>query len=316
MHFDLKQHTILKVVHGSVLYGTNMPSSDIDYKGVAVSPMKMYLGVADVFEQAEKYANKGAECDEVIYDVRKYCKLAMGANPTILETLFIPEECIVEVKSAGRYLLENADHFLSQKAFHTHHGFAYSQLRRLHNHKAWMRNPPTHKPTREEFGLSDKKIKGSDLGIIDTLLEQGHEISGMLNELLSKEKGFLAATKNWEQYNDWKKNRNRDRYANEEKYGYDLKFAVHIVRLYMNCDEILTRQTLHARRPKEDLEILMAIRHGAYTYDSFIELSEKYQSLCENAKKCTKLRHAPDGDLIDQICQNTIELFYKDKANE
>jgi hypothetical protein len=84
----------------------------------------------------------------------------------------------------------------------------------------------------------------------------------------------------------------------------------------MNCLEILEKETLHARRSSEDVEVLLAIRHGAYTYDQFLEMSEKYQSLCENAKKCTTLRHAPDGDLIDQICQNTIELFYKDKANE
>lgn len=316
MHFDLTKHTILKVIHGSVLYGTNMPSSDIDYKGVAVSPMRLYLGVSEVFEQAEQCANKGAEADDVVYDIRKYCKLAMGANPTILETLFVPESCIVAEKESGRYLLENANHFLSQKAFHTHHGFAYSQLRRLHNHKAWMRNPPTHKPTREEFGLADKKIKGSDLGIIDTLMSQGHEISGALNALLSKEKAFSAATKNWEQYNNWMTNRNRDRYVLEEKHGYDLKFAVHIVRLYMNCHEILSKNTLHPRRPQEDLEVLMAIRHGAYTYDEFMELAEKHQLLCENAKNSTTLRHAPDGSMIDKICQNAIEIFYKENHNE
>lgn len=314
MHFDLNKHTILKVIHGSNLYGTNLPGSDVDYKGVAVSPLRMYLGVADVFEQAEKYENKGADCDEVIYDVRKYCKLAMGANPTILETLFVPESCIVTLKKPGKILLDNADAFLSQKAFHTHHGFAYSQLRRLHNHKAWLRNPPKHKPTREEFGLSDSnKIKGADLGIIETLMEQGMQISGALNALLNKEKAYGAALKNWEQYNDWKKNRNPERYVFEEKYGYDLKFATHIIRLYMNCIEILDNETLHARRPPEDLEILLAIRHGAYTYDQFMELSEKYQNLCENAKKHTKLRHAPDGATIDNICQKAIESFYEDE---
>jgi predicted nucleotidyltransferase len=314
MHFDLAKHTILKVVHGSNLYGTNMPGSDIDYKGVAVSPMHMYLGVSETFEQAEKYENKGADCDEVIYDIRKYCKLAMGANPTILETLFIPESCIVELKEPGKILLENANAFLSQKAFHTHHGFAYSQMRRLHNHKAWMRNPPSRSPTREEFGLSDNnKIKGSDLGIINMLMESGHSISGALNDLLNKEKAYGAAKKNWDQYCDWKKNRNPERYVLEERYGYDLKFAVHIIRLYMNCLEILEKQTLHARRPPEDLEVLLAIRYGKYTYDQFLEMSEKYQLLCENAKKCTTLKHAPDGAQIDFICQKTIESFYEEK---
>lgn len=310
MNFDLDKHTILKVVHGSKLYGTNTPTSDTDYKGCAVSPLPYYLGVSKTFEQAEKYENKGADCDEVIYDIRKYCKLAADGNPTILETLFIPEECIIVATELGKLLLENNELFLSQKTFHTHHGFAFSQLKRLENHKAWMRNPLTHQPTREEFGLSDVKIKNDDIGIINVMIEQGIEISGHLNEILNKEKRYQAALKNYQQYQSWFKNRNQERFVSEQKHGYDLKFAVHIIRLYMNCEEILVNHTLNARRPPEDLKILMDIRAGKYSYSDFMNLAKEYEQKCEKAKQHTKLRHTADHDSIDDLCQDIIKKFH------
>lgn len=313
MHFDLKSHTILRAIHGSFLYGTNVEGSDKDYKGVAVAPMNIYLGVTKFFEQAEKYENKGADCDETIYDVRKYIKLASDNNPTVLEVLFVPDDCITDITEEGKYLMENASHFLSKKSYHTHSGFAFGQVKKMNTHRRWALNPIDKKPERSEFNLGTQKIKNDDIGAIEWLEATGQKISGPIIELVNKEKAYKRALDDYTNYQNWKENRNKERFANEEKFGYDLKFAVHVIRLHMQCREILAKATCTPRRPKEEREILLAIRKGGFSYEQFTEMADNLSKECESLYSTSTLRHGVDQDKIDEICMNIIERFHKKK---
>ena len=38
---------------------------------------------------------------------------------------------------------------------YTFAGYAHAQLKRIEGHYRWLKHPPTHKPTRAEFGLTD-----------------------------------------------------------------------------------------------------------------------------------------------------------------
>ena len=60
----LEDNTILFVRAGSQSYGTSLPTSDTDYKGIAVAPREYYLGYLQRFEQAEYKT----PYDAVIYD--------------------------------------------------------------------------------------------------------------------------------------------------------------------------------------------------------------------------------------------------------
>lgn len=81
--FDINEHTILLVLHGSHAYGTSIATSDKDYRGVAVPPRDRFFGFAHVFEQFER-----KDPDTVIYDIRKFCRLAADCNPNVIEILF------------------------------------------------------------------------------------------------------------------------------------------------------------------------------------------------------------------------------------
>lgn len=133
MNFDIKEHTIYRCRHGSHAYGTNIPGSDEDFKGVAVSPLVYYFGATKKFEQHEKYVSKGHDCDETIYDVRKFINLARQCNPSILEVLYCDEEDILFSSYEGQMLRNNRDIFLSKAAKHRFTGFAISQLKRIRN---------------------------------------------------------------------------------------------------------------------------------------------------------------------------------------
>jgi len=63
----LRDRTILLGLHGSHAYGTNIATSDIDVKGVAVPPKEYFLGFNRRLEQAECH-----DPDAVIPLVRSY----------------------------------------------------------------------------------------------------------------------------------------------------------------------------------------------------------------------------------------------------
>ena len=147
-------NTIYCTLHGSHAYGLNTETSDMDIKGVCLGPKNVYTGFSKGFEQAE-----GKDpYDLVIYELRKFFKLASNCNPNIIEVLFTEPSEVVSATPLGEKLVANRDAFLSLKARHTFAGYAKSQLGRINTHHRWLRNPPVKKPERADFGLGDNSV--------------------------------------------------------------------------------------------------------------------------------------------------------------
>lgn len=146
--------TLFLTAHGSHAYGTNLPTSDRDYKGFCVPPRQYFLGYAKRFEQAEF---KG-DPDMVVYDIRKFFKLAADCNPSVIEVLFTDESDYQILHPLGATILAKRDLFISKKAKFTFSGYAVSQLKKIRSHKKWLANPPKAPPTREEFGLPERTV--------------------------------------------------------------------------------------------------------------------------------------------------------------
>lgn len=145
----LKDRTIFLTQHGSRAYGTSLPTSDTDYKGVAIPPRAYFTGFTQKFEQAES----GEPEDLVVYEVRKFMALARDCNPNIIEVLWTDPSNHVVMTHAGRMLVDARDLFLSKKARHTFSGYAMAQMKRINVHYKWLKNPPLAPPRREDFGL-------------------------------------------------------------------------------------------------------------------------------------------------------------------
>ncbi len=129
----LTERTILFVKHGSHAYGTNIEGSDEDFKGVCIPPFNYYFGFLNTFEQAES-----KDPDMVVYELRKFFKLAAGCNPGILEVLYCDDSDIVRMTPAGERLRFSRDQFLSQKALGTYIGYASSQMKRIRTHRCGL----------------------------------------------------------------------------------------------------------------------------------------------------------------------------------
>lgn len=154
----IEGRTIYLARHGSHAYGTALPTSDHDVRGVAIPPREYLHGCLHRFEQFER---KG-DPDVVIFELRKFLGLAMDANPNVLEILFVAEQDRLKVTPEGEELLRHRHLFLSKKARHTFSGYAVSQLKRIETHRRWLLNPPKAPPVRAEYGLPERTVISKD----------------------------------------------------------------------------------------------------------------------------------------------------------
>lgn len=304
----LEQGTIFVTLAGSRAYGTSTPKSDTDYRGIAIAPKNITLGFAQGFDQVVQ----NQPTDMVIYGLQKFMKLAASSNPNIIEILYTDPDDWHVATPIFMELYKHRDLFLSQSAKQTFSGYAISQLKRIKNHRGWLLNPPTHQPTRKEFGLNDtKKISKSVMGAFDNLADRhSAKFDGEVMQLLEAEKRYNTALVHWKQYNQWKRARNEARAKTEADNGFDTKHAMHLIRLMRMCKEILTDGKVVVKRP--DAEELLAIRNGAWTYDELIEQAEILDAECEVLYKAGNhgLPRKPNMKRLNELCVRLIETHY------
>jgi len=326
MNFDVEKRTIFLGRHGSHAYGLNVATSDTDVKGICIEPLPYHLGSLHRFEQYERMGNSGGgdlqllksfvdePIDLVIYSLKKFVRLAADCNPNIIEILYIDDSDIIFMNKFGERLREARDLFLSQKARFTFAGYAHTQLKRIKTHRSWLLNPPTHKPTREEYNLSQRtKATSSELGLFEDTLTKGTEvkISAELYTVLMAERSYKQAMMHWDQYMTWKKKRNPARAALEAEYGYDTKHGMHLLRLMRMCKEIMLTGHVLVKRP--DRDDLLAVRYGQRSYDDLVEEAEQLEEECAalyGSDTC-HLPKNPPREKLDKMLVDLTEEYCK-----
>lgn len=120
-------------VHGIAIAGTD----DHDEMGVFVEPPANVIGLRQpanhyVFRTQPEGARSGpGDTDLVLYSLRKYLRLAMHGNPTVLLPLYAPADAVLVVRPLGNELRELAGALLSQRAVHRFLGYLDGQRQRL-----------------------------------------------------------------------------------------------------------------------------------------------------------------------------------------
>lgn len=146
-----EQGQILRAQVGSGVHGTAIGGQDDrDEMGICLEPPAYVTGTARVpagtepgagtveFEQYQRHtvwdrpgglANRSGagDLDVVVYSARKWARLALAGNPTVLLLLFVPESEIVFRAPAGAELMANASRFVSRTAADRFLGYLRSQ---------------------------------------------------------------------------------------------------------------------------------------------------------------------------------------------
>lgn len=136
----IKDNTILLTRIGSHAYGTNVETSDEDFKAIVIPPISYYLGL-DGFNNYQNPNSKdfsyltsdGSNADISAIHLTKFVKEAMQGVPNNIEMLFSNREDIVEINEIGRELINNKHLFLSKNIYPKMRGYAQAQYKRMTN---------------------------------------------------------------------------------------------------------------------------------------------------------------------------------------
>ncbi len=295
---------------GSYAYGTNIETSDVDIRGCAMNSKSDLLGLTD-FEQVVN-----TQTDTTIYGFNKLVSLLLNCNPNTIELLGCKPEHYFYISDAGQSMIDNRKLFLSKRAANSFGGYATQQLRRLEN--ALARDRMSQADSEEHIRKAmDRALKGfgdrytvfdkggiklfTDVSNRDELdrevfcdihLEKypAREFSIMMNTLSN-------VIGNYEKLNH-RNHKKDDNHLN--------KHAMHLIRLYMMCFDILEKGEINTYRAN-DRDFLLSIRNGAFqkedgTYKpEFFDMVSEYEKRLSYAKEHTALPANPDMKKVEEF---------------
>lgn len=138
-------------IMGSVAYGVSSDTSDMDLYGFCIPPKDMIFphlageihGFGQQIQRFEQFQQHHVlekdtrkEYDLNIYNIVKYFHLVMGNNPNMIDSLFTPQNCVLQATKIANHVRDNRKLFLHKGSWHTFRGYAYSQM-----HKMKIKNP-------------------------------------------------------------------------------------------------------------------------------------------------------------------------------
>ncbi len=234
---------IMQCLAGSGLHGISIASTDDrDEVGVCIEPPRYVIGLGTIqgapFEQylyrsqPEGVRSGPGDLDLTVYGLRKWMKLAMAGNPTIILPFFAPEENFTYLSEYGRQLLALREKIVTRQAGQRFIGYLQQQLRRLESHHG----------------------KGKDV---------------TRPELI-------------------------------QAYGFDTKYAAHMVRLGWQGEELMVTGTLTLPVPEPQRAWLMDLREGKHTMKEAVHEATTAARRIQAAIRTSPLRQAPDEGQIDQ----------------
>jgi hypothetical protein len=97
------------------------------------------------------------------------------------------------------------------------------------------------------------------------------------------------------------------RAALREKFGFDVKFAYHVVRLLNEAEQILLEGDLDLQRNREQLK---SIRRGEWTMQQILDYFEQKRVDLEGIRARSSLPPAPDEDTIRDLLLQCLEAHY------
>lgn len=306
----LKDRIIFLTLGGSYSYGTNIETSDVDIRGCALNRPSDMLGLTN-FEQVVNNTT-----DTTIYSFNKLISLLLSCNPNTIEMLGCKPEHYIYCNDIGVNMIANRKIFLSRRAVDSFGGYADQQLRRLENALA---RDKMEQARKEEHILRSMQNAMKSFGERYTEFECGsielftdksereeldmeifakiHLDKYPVRELNGIARDLTNIVSSYDKLN--KRNQKKDD-------NHLNKHAMHLIRLYLMCLDILENEDIITYREKNH-DTLMNIRAGKYqredgTYmKEFFEMVDYFKKRLEYAKENTSLPEHPDMKKVEEF---------------
>lgn len=295
---------------GSHAYGTNVEGSDIDIRGCTLNQKDNLIGLQH-FEQVLDNAT-----DTTVYAFNKLISLILNCNPNTIEMLGCRPDHYCYVSKMGQELLDNKKMFLSRRAKFSFGGYATAQLRRLENNLARFTLSDERKNTHIVNSCNsamltfNERYRVFDGGSLELLVDKSErenvdydifvnadlkhyplrDYNGVFNEL-------QLIAKEYERLNG------RNRKKSDTALN---KHAMHLLRLYYMCFDILEKEEIHTYRDA-DHDVLMAVRNGEFEdtengfTSAFFDMISECEKRLEYAAENTSLPDKPNYKQVEEF---------------
>ena len=306
----LKGKIMFLTLGGSYSYGTNVEGSDVDVRGCALNSKPDLIGLTN-FEQVINN-----ETDTTVYSFNKLVSLLLNCNPNVIEMLGCKPEHYFEITEIGKRMIDNRKLFLSRRAVSSFGGYANQQLRRLENAIARDALPQAKREEHIKQSMEnsmaafERKYTEFPQGSIKLYTGKSNrddldsevfadihltrypcrEFHSMINDMTN----IIGC---------YDKLNGRNRKKDEAHLN---KHAMHLIRLYLMCLDILEKEDIITYRDK-DHDLLMSVRNGEYmnadgTYRSeFFDMVNDLEKRMQYAKENTSLPKAPDMKKVEDF---------------
>ena len=314
---NLGENIIVLGLGGSYAYGTNVESSDIDIRGVAMNKVDDLL-LGNDFEQVVDVTT-----DTTVYSLKKIFHLLAQCNPNTIEILGLRDDQLVYTTPIWEKVRENKDIFLSRKCISTFGGYANAQLRRLETKSAraigqeqrekyilgsianaeadFKRRYAQFEEDRLKLYIdkSDKEEYDSEIMVSVNLNHYPlRDLANIFNDYHAIIRGYDKIGKR------------NSKAIEHNKLG---KHMMHLVRLYFMVFDLLEKGEINTYR-EEEHDLLMDIRNGKFLKDGvkptdeFYHLVDELEYRLECDKGTIKLPDEPDYDKINKLYLELIKM--------
>lgn len=314
--------TIFKTQFGSHVYGTNLPSSDLDYKSIFIPDVNSILlqrakGTIVKNTKADKNSrNTKDDVDDEQFSLHQYLKLLSEGQTVALDMLFTPQKWWVDSSLEWETIRSNKE-YLVHKGTSSFVGYTRQQAAK-YGVKGFRVAALKHTLDWLDGQVSFIKLKDTDVVNFVERINNEHISIALCKspnnteephlQVCNRKVPFHATVKYVREifgriYNEYG---NRARLA-EQNEGIDWKALMHAVRVAREAEELLTTGKITFPRPEKDL--LLQIRQGILPYKQVAEIIEQGLNKIEEAQNKSVLPISPDFDKIDQL---VLDIYSKE----
>lgn len=322
--------TVVRMQFGSHVYGTNVPTSDHDYKAVHLPLGRDILlqRVQDAINVKTKQdgtqKNTAADIDFESFSLQKYLRLLLEGQTVALSMLFTPDRWLLETSPLWVEIQRNKERWL-------HRGVAaFAGYCRQQANKYGIKGSrvaATRAMVSTLQGMIGSSYPACKLSahwdklvevmsgqehvefLTDTLRGRPECVVRMISVCNRKAQEHITLKEALKIYQHLLDEYGQRALMAETNEGVDWKALMHATRVCQEAEELLLHRTITYPRPEADL--LLKIRKGELPYKEVAGILEAGMERLEECQRISTLPDKPDHGAADGL---VVEWYGKQVA--
>lgn len=309
---------LVEMEFGSHVYGTNLPTSDRDYKGVFTPEYRnIVLGrgketITTCTRATGQLKNGADDIDAEFFSLKQYMKLLLDGQTVALTMLFCPSNHVLSTSASWEFITRHKQYWL-HKGTSAFAGYCRQQANkygikgsrvaaarkameffaeispRAKLHEFWLPILAAF-VGMEHCEFLSEPIRGSDKTV------------RMLSVCNKKVQENITAKEAHAIYSHLFNEYGQRALAAEKHENVDWKALMHAVRVAGEAHELLTEHTITYPRP--NCKQLLAIRKGEMEYAKVADIIEQGLLQLEADQKTSTLPDKPDHQFAEDFIYN------------